>query len=185
MKEVAKHDRPREKLQRLGVAALGDNELVAIVLGSGSRQSDALELANRLLERAGGLHGLTRTAPDQLCVRASASRARRRLRRRSSWGVGRWCEGERASALPDAATAGLLPVAAVRRRDGRTVRHRDARHEAPRHPHQAAVNRLSRCHRRAPARSVQGGDGSVGRGHRVVPQSPVRRSDAEQRRSRA
>ena len=68
MKEVAKHDRPREKLQRLGVAALGDNELVAIVLGSGSRQSDALELANRLLERAGGLHGLTRTAPDQLCV---------------------------------------------------------------------------------------------------------------------
>ena len=68
MKEVAKHDRPREKLQRLGVAALGDNELVAIVLGSGSRQNDALELANRLLERAGGLHGLTRTAPDQLCV---------------------------------------------------------------------------------------------------------------------
>jgi len=68
MKEVAKHDRPREKLQRLGVAALGDNELVAIVLGSGSRQSDALELANRLLERAGGLHGLTRTAPDHLCV---------------------------------------------------------------------------------------------------------------------
>jgi DNA repair protein RadC len=68
MKEVAKHDRPREKLQRLGVAALGDNELVAIVLGSGSRQSDALQLANRLLERAGGLHGLTRTAPDQLCV---------------------------------------------------------------------------------------------------------------------
>jgi len=68
MKEVAKHDRPREKLQRLGVAALGDNELVAIVLGSGSRQSDALQLANRLLERAGGLHGLTRAAPDQLCV---------------------------------------------------------------------------------------------------------------------
>ncbi len=68
MKEVAKHDRPREKLQRLGVAALGDNELVAIVLGSGSRQSDALELANRLLERAGGLHGLMRTAPERLCV---------------------------------------------------------------------------------------------------------------------
>jgi DNA repair protein RadC len=68
MKEVAKHDRPREKLQRVGVAALGDNELVAIVLGSGSRGSDALELANRLLARAGGLHGLMRTAPDQLCV---------------------------------------------------------------------------------------------------------------------
>ena len=68
MKEVAKHDRPREKLQRLGVTALGDNELVAIVLGSGSRSHGALELANRLLERAGGLHGLLRLAPDQLCV---------------------------------------------------------------------------------------------------------------------
>jgi len=68
MKEVAKHDRPREKLQRLGVAALGDNELVAIVLGSGSRSHGTLELANRLLERAGGLHGLARMAPDQLCV---------------------------------------------------------------------------------------------------------------------
>jgi DNA repair protein RadC len=68
MKEVAKHDRPREKLQRLGVAALGDNELVAIILGSGSREHGALELANRLLERAGGLHGLARTMPDQLCV---------------------------------------------------------------------------------------------------------------------
>lgn len=68
MKDVAKHDRPREKLQRLGVAALGDNELVAIVLGSGSRACGALELANRVLARSGGLHGLARTAPDQLCV---------------------------------------------------------------------------------------------------------------------
>jgi DNA repair protein RadC len=68
MKELAKHDRPREKLQRLGVAGLGDNELVAIVLGSGSRTRGTLELANQLLERAGGLHGLARMAPDQLCV---------------------------------------------------------------------------------------------------------------------
>src|SRR5215510_12949698 len=66
MKGVAPHDRPREKLQRLGAAALGDNELVAIVLGSGSRDCGALELDNRLLERAGGLHGLTRAALGEL-----------------------------------------------------------------------------------------------------------------------
>jgi DNA repair protein RadC len=66
MKELAKHDRPREKLQRLGAAALGDNELVAIVLGSGSRDGDALDIANRLLEHAGGLFGLTRTRPGEL-----------------------------------------------------------------------------------------------------------------------
>src|SRR5215217_366139 len=60
MKAVAPHDRPREKLERLGAAALGDNELLALVLGSGSRDCDALALANRLLEKAGGLHGFTR-----------------------------------------------------------------------------------------------------------------------------
>jgi DNA repair protein RadC len=76
MKQLAKHDRPREKLQRFGVAALGDNELVAIVLGSGSRECGALELANRILEDAGGLHALARLAPDQLCIRGvGAARA--------------------------------------------------------------------------------------------------------------
>src|SRR3954468_8244039 len=66
MKAVAPHDRPREKLERLGAAALGDNELVAVVLGSGSRELDALALANRLLEQSGGLHGLTRTGMGAL-----------------------------------------------------------------------------------------------------------------------
>ena len=34
MKELALDDRPREKLARHGAGALGDNELVAIVLAS-------------------------------------------------------------------------------------------------------------------------------------------------------
>ena len=46
MKSVAPHDRPREKLQRLGAAALGDNELVAVVFGSGQAATSALDLAN-------------------------------------------------------------------------------------------------------------------------------------------
>lgn len=66
MKDVAPHDRPREKLERLGAQALGDNELLALVLGSGSRARGALELANRLLEQAGGLHGLTRAGLGEL-----------------------------------------------------------------------------------------------------------------------
>jgi DNA repair protein RadC len=66
MKDVAPHDRPREKLERLGASGLGDNELLALVLGSGSRGSDALELANRLLERCDGLHGLTRVGVSDL-----------------------------------------------------------------------------------------------------------------------
>jgi len=66
MKEVAPHDRPREKLERLGASALGDNELLALVLGSGSRAQDVLTLSNVVLEQCGGLHGLTRAAAADL-----------------------------------------------------------------------------------------------------------------------
>ena len=66
MKELAPHDRPREKLARCGVGNLGDNELLALVLGSGSRDADALNLANRVLERAGGVQGLTRSGVGDL-----------------------------------------------------------------------------------------------------------------------
>jgi DNA repair protein RadC len=66
MKLVAPHDRPREKLRRLGAAALGDNELVAIVLGHGRADTSVLDLANAVLARTGGVEGLTRATADQL-----------------------------------------------------------------------------------------------------------------------
>ncbi len=53
-------DRPREKLVELGAASLGDNELLAVVIGSGVRAMSALAIANAVLEDAGGLHGLCR-----------------------------------------------------------------------------------------------------------------------------
>jgi DNA repair protein RadC len=66
MKTVAAHDRPREKLQRLGTAALGDNELVAIVLGHGRPNASALDLANTLLTGVGGAEGLARARHDDV-----------------------------------------------------------------------------------------------------------------------
>ncbi len=68
MKAVAPHDRPREKLQRLGAGALGDNELLAIVLGHGRARASALDLANAVLGAADGAHGLVRTRYDELCA---------------------------------------------------------------------------------------------------------------------
>jgi DNA repair protein RadC len=67
MKTVAPHDRPREKLQRLGAAALGDNELLAIVFGHGRPRASALDMANTVLEATDGAHGLVRTRYDDLC----------------------------------------------------------------------------------------------------------------------
>jgi DNA repair protein RadC len=76
MKCVAPHDRPREKLQRLGAAALGDNELVAIVLGEGQANASALDLANVVLVSAGGVEGLARARPDDLTRVAGIGPAR-------------------------------------------------------------------------------------------------------------
>lgn len=66
MKTVAEHDRPREKLRRLGLWALGDNELLAAVFGHGHARASALELANTLLAAMGGVHGLVRARQDEL-----------------------------------------------------------------------------------------------------------------------
>jgi DNA repair protein RadC len=60
------NDRPREKLDQAGVSALGDNELLAVVLGHGTAEVDALTLANRLLALPGGLHGLARQRVAEL-----------------------------------------------------------------------------------------------------------------------
>lgn len=66
MKSIEPHDRPREKLERVGAGSLGDNELLALVLGHGAANSGALDLANDVLTAVGGLHGLARTSLDEL-----------------------------------------------------------------------------------------------------------------------
>ncbi|MBI3400122.1 MAG: DNA repair protein RadC [Acidobacteria bacterium] len=76
MKDLLLDDRPREKLSRHGAVALGDNELVALVLGHGSRRGGALALANELLAGAGGVHGLARWTCHDLVRIAGNGRAR-------------------------------------------------------------------------------------------------------------
>ena len=63
---MASHDRPREKLARSGAESLGDNELLAILLGAGTRGRSALDVANALLDAGGGLRGLTRLGRDEI-----------------------------------------------------------------------------------------------------------------------
>lgn len=49
IKSWAEEDRPREKLLAKGIAALSDAELLAILIGSGSRNETAVELSKRVL----------------------------------------------------------------------------------------------------------------------------------------
>jgi len=49
IKSLSENDRPREKLVTLGRHNLSDAELLAIILGSGSRNETAVQLAQRML----------------------------------------------------------------------------------------------------------------------------------------
>ncbi|MDR0506293.1 MAG: DNA repair protein RadC [Dysgonamonadaceae bacterium] len=50
IKNWAKEDRPREKLLYKGVNALTDAELLAIIIGSGSKEETVVELSQRILQ---------------------------------------------------------------------------------------------------------------------------------------
>jgi DNA repair protein RadC len=54
IKGMAEEDRPREKLMSLGKASLSDAELVAILIGSGTVESNAIQLADKILNSVNG-----------------------------------------------------------------------------------------------------------------------------------
>jgi len=66
MLNPAPQDRPREKLERHGAGALGDNELVALIIGHGTERRSALALADEILHLTGGVQGLMRVCRDDL-----------------------------------------------------------------------------------------------------------------------
>jgi len=58
LKDLAVNDRPQERLEKLGAAALSDTELLAMLLRSGSRGHNVLAVSQRLIAEAGSLAGL-------------------------------------------------------------------------------------------------------------------------------
>ena len=91
MKEIPSADRPYEKCEKLGAGALSDTELLAVLLRTGTRGENALELASRILyhngesgilgihqfsiERLKKIHGVGRVKAVQLsCISELAKR---------------------------------------------------------------------------------------------------------------
>ena len=58
MKEYPLYARPRERMEMLGAEQLTDQELLAILLATGSKEGSAMDLAEQLLQRHEGLSGL-------------------------------------------------------------------------------------------------------------------------------
>jgi DNA repair protein RadC len=66
IKDWSDDDRPREKLMLKGKDALSDAELIAILIGSGSRNESAVDLSKRILASADNLNALGKMSISQL-----------------------------------------------------------------------------------------------------------------------
>lgn len=55
IKDVPREDRPRERMIDLGASHLSNQELLAILLGSGTKKESVMELSNRLLVHFEGI----------------------------------------------------------------------------------------------------------------------------------
>ena len=67
LKSWAVEERPREKVMANGIQYLSDSELLAILMGSGTRNITAVELARKILGKAGNnLHELGRQSLGDL-----------------------------------------------------------------------------------------------------------------------
>ncbi|MGI6747496.1 MAG: RadC family protein [Anaerovoracaceae bacterium] len=67
IKELPSEERPREKLIKFGPGLLSNSELLAILIGSGTKRTSALMLANRILAlEEEGISYLTYCQPDEL-----------------------------------------------------------------------------------------------------------------------
>lgn len=67
IKELPVEERPREKLLKYGVGFLSNGELLSILIGTGTKDTSALMLANRILSlESTGISYLTSCVPEEL-----------------------------------------------------------------------------------------------------------------------
>jgi DNA repair protein RadC len=66
IREMPAQERPREKLLARGVSSLSDPELIAILLRTGLRGANAVEVGRQLLEKYKSLTGISRCSVKEL-----------------------------------------------------------------------------------------------------------------------
>lgn len=66
IRELPPEERPREKLAHWGASSLREYELLAILLRTGTAQMSALQLAQHLLQKFGGVRGVMHASVQEL-----------------------------------------------------------------------------------------------------------------------
>lgn len=104
----AEEDRPREKLMRLGAAALTDAELLAILVGSGSPKEDAVSLMKRILAGCNNnLNSLGKLTIRDLCQYNGIGEAKA-ITILAACELGKRRQMEKAEERPDLGTATFI-----------------------------------------------------------------------------
>jgi DNA repair protein RadC len=67
MQQIPEEDRPRERLLRHGPESLSSAELIAIILGSGTKTNPILQLAQDIISRFGTIKRLAEATVEELC----------------------------------------------------------------------------------------------------------------------
>jgi DNA repair protein RadC len=76
LRQLPAASRPRERLDRMGPEGLADWELIALLLGEGSRGHDVVAVAWSVSERFGTLEALATAAPEELASIAGVGPAK-------------------------------------------------------------------------------------------------------------
>ena len=171
----------RERLELHGARALADEELLAILVGA-----NGVEAAGALLEACGNVQQLAHESTGDLArikgmtptraamVVAGVELGRRTLTRPRP-------DRKRLSAPREVAA---VPAAPLRGQPGGALRHRQPLDEAPRAPHRDRVDRDPGREPRPSPRGLPDRRDAPRRGHRALPQPPLRRPHPERRRRR-
>lgn len=67
VKDLPDSDRPRERLCIMGPEAMSSAELIAIILGSGTREAPVLQLAQEIVARYDSMERLSEATIEELC----------------------------------------------------------------------------------------------------------------------
>ena len=70
IKDIPADMRPREKLLRYGPGVLTDQELLAIIIRTGSREANAIQLAESVLYQFKDLRGINNAGIEEICAAA-------------------------------------------------------------------------------------------------------------------
>ncbi|CAB1239959.1 DNA repair protein RadC [Clostridium sp. MT-14] len=74
--DLPENERPRERLFRYGSEVLSNAELLAIILGCGSKKENIISLSNRIIRNSGGLNGILNSTTEDLTDTCGIGRAK-------------------------------------------------------------------------------------------------------------